>query len=143
MASKDQLKKATQEKRSEVAGWYEDVAARVESDPDYAEQFQEFAERFHTYSVRNQMLIFTQMPDATLCAGFNKWKAEGRVVRKGEKGICIMAPVSVKEKDKEGEVQKDKDGEEKKTLRFRVVRVFDVSQTDPLEEKNEGSEDSE
>lgn len=143
MASKAQMQKAAQEKRSELVGLYEDVADRVESDPDYAEQFGVFAERFHTYSSRNQMLIFAQMPDATICAGFNKWKAEGRVVRKGEKGICIMAPISVKEKNEDGEPQKNENGEEKKILRFRVVRVFDVSQTDPLEEKTGESEDSE
>ena len=50
--------------------------------------------RFHKYSVNNQMLIYMQKPDATLVAGFNKWRSRfGRNVMKGEKGIKIIAPL--------------------------------------------------
>ncbi len=50
--------------------------------------------RFHKYSVNNQMLIYMQKPDATLVAGFNKWRGRfGRNVMKGEKGIKIIAPL--------------------------------------------------
>lgn len=51
------------------------------------------AAKFHNYSFNNQLLIFLQRPDATHVAGFNRWKALGRMVRKGEKGIQILAPV--------------------------------------------------
>jgi hypothetical protein len=72
-------------------------------------------------------MIFLQRPDATVVAGFNRWKSLGRFVKKGEKGIAIFAPC--KEKTK---VQTE-DGDEK-TLQqvrgFRVVHVFDISQTE-------------
>ena len=49
--------------------------------------------RFHRYSVNNTMLIYMQRPDATHVAGFNKWRDQfGRSVKKGEKGIKIIAP---------------------------------------------------
>ena len=58
--------------------------------------------RFHRYSVNNTMLIYMQMPDATLVAGFNKWRDQfGRHVKKGEKGIQIIAPTPVLKKIQE------------------------------------------
>ena len=58
--------------------------------------------RFHRYSLNNTMLIFLQKPDATLVAGFNKWKDQfGRHVKKGEKGITIIAPTPYKKKIEE------------------------------------------
>ena len=59
--------------------------------------------RFHKYSLNNVMLIHAQRPDATLVAGFSKWKNSfGRHVKKGEKGIQILAPTPYKIKvDKE------------------------------------------
>ncbi|WP_088312713.1 ArdC family protein [Kineosporia sp. R_H_3] len=51
------------------------------------------AARFHTYSFGNTMLILAQRPDATAVAGYGAWKALGRQVSKGEKGIAILAPV--------------------------------------------------
>ena len=100
--------------------------------------------RFHKYSLNNVMLIHAQRPDATLVAGFNKWKNSfGRHVKKGEKGIQILAPTPYKIKQ---EAQKldpdtklpllDENGEpvtEEKEVTipmFKVVSVFDVSQTD-------------
>ncbi len=50
------------------------------------------ASRFHSYSLRNQLLIAAQRPEATRVAGFNTWKSLGRSVLKGERGIAIMAP---------------------------------------------------
>src|SRR5439155_9065405 len=52
------------------------------------------AARFHTYSLGNQLLIALQNPDATRVAGFEAWKALGRHVRKGERGIAILAPMT-------------------------------------------------
>ena len=48
--------------------------------------------RFHQYSFGNCMLIFMQKPDATHVAGFGRWKDLNRFVKKGEKGIAILAP---------------------------------------------------
>lgn len=76
--------------------------------------------RFPDYSFRNVMLIVQQRPDATHVAGFRAWKRVGRYVRKGEKGIVIVAPIPIPSRDDD-----DEPG-----LRFRAVHVFDVAQTD-------------
>ena len=106
--------------------------------------------RFHRYSVNNTMLIYMQRPDATLVAGFNKWKNQfERHVKKGEHGITIIAPTPYKKKIEEMKRDPDThalildaDGKavmEEKEIEipmFRPVKVFDVSQTDgkPLPE---------
>lgn len=95
--------------------------------------------RFHQYSFGNCMLIQMQKPDATFVAGFNRWKDLNRFVRKGEKGIAILAPLIGKRKNSEAkDSSKESDGEEdsKVLFGFRVVYVFDVSQTEgePLPE---------
>lgn len=55
--------------------------------------------RFHHYSYRNTLLILLQRPDATLVAGFHAWKQKfHRHVKKGETGICILAPMAYKYK---------------------------------------------
>ena len=84
--------------------------------------------RFHGYSINNLMLILSQRPDATRVAGFRTWQTMGRQVRKGEKGIAIMAPMLVRKNRHAKEADGDEDPEH--ILRFRVVHVFDVSQTD-------------
>jgi len=76
---------------------------------------------FHAYSFGNCMMIARQCPTATHVAGFRAWKKLGRQVIKGQKGICILAPL----------IGKRDDGEEgKKVFGFRAVHVFDVSQTE-------------
>lgn len=88
---------------------------------------------FHRYSFSNIMLIWNQKPDATRVAGFRTWKKLGRYVRKGEKGIAIIAPMLIKARE-DSQATEQRDNE--KMLRFRVVHVFDLSQTDgdPLPE---------
>ena len=106
--------------------------------------------KFHRYSVNNTMLIYMQKPEATLVAGFNKWKDQfERHVKKGEHGITIIAPTPYKKKIEEMKRDPDThapildaDGKavmEEKEIKipmFRPVKVFDVSQTDgkPLPE---------
>ena len=106
--------------------------------------------KFHRYSVNNTMLIYMQKPEATLVAGFNKWKNQfARHVKKGEHGITIIAPTPYKKKIEEMNRDPDThapildaDGKavmEEKEIEipmFRPVKVFDVSQTDgkPLPE---------
>jgi hypothetical protein len=85
--------------------------------------------RFHQYSIYNVFCILMSFPEATQVAGFQRWKSMGRYVKKGEKGIPILAPILVDENPD--------DPDSEKVLRgFKVVRVFDVSQTDgePLPE---------
>ena len=100
--------------------------------------------KFHRYSVNNTMLIYMQKPEATLVAGFNKWKNQfARHVKKGEHGITIIAPTPYKKKIEEMKRDPDThapildaDGKavmEEKEIEipmFRPVKVFDVSQTD-------------
>ena len=106
--------------------------------------------RFHRDSVNNTMLIYMQKPDATLVAGYNKWKNQfERHVKKGEHGITIIAPTPFKKKIEEQKLDPDtkapmldQDGKvimeerEVEIPMFRPVKVFDVSQTDgkPLPE---------
>lgn len=94
--------------------------------------------KFHNYSFGNVMLILMQCPNASLVAGFHKWKKEfGRTVKKGEKGIQILAPCPYKKfVDKE---KQNPDGtKETETVfeirqGFKVAYVFDVSQTEGRE----------
>lgn len=90
--------------------------------------------RFHRYSFGNVLLILSQRPDATHVAGFSTWKQLGRYVKKGEKGIVIIAPMSIRPKDDDAAGQQQEQA--RPILRFRGVYVFDVSQTDgePLPE---------
>jgi hypothetical protein len=85
---------------------------------------------FRRYSLHNTILIAMQRPEATRVAGYRAWQRLGRQVRKGEKGIAILAPMVRKEKDEDGN-----DTGEVRTF-FRAVWVFDVAQTagDPLPE---------
>ena len=109
----------------------------------YAEYLRTMS-RFHKYSVNNTMLIYMQKPDATLVAGFNKWRDQfERNVMQGEKGIKIIAPTPFKKKieqekrdpdtnlpmlDADGKVITEE--KEIKIPMFKPVTVFDVSQTD-------------
>ena len=94
--------------------------------------------RFHRYSTRNQMLITLQYPGATRVAGLKRWNALGRRVRKGERGIQILAPsvakVEVVAADPEtGAVGKKT---EERLVGFHPTTVFDIGQTEgePLPE---------
>ncbi len=84
----------------------------------------------HAYSANNCLLIASQAwargITPTHVAGFRAWLKLGRAVRKGQTGISIWAPMRIKARDEAGE-----ETGERKTL-FRVAKVFDVSQTDPL-----------
>ena len=100
--------------------------------------------KFHNYSFNNTMLIAMQKPDATLVAGFKAWQKNfDRHVKKGEKGIRILAPAPYKIKEERDKIDPvtqelllDKDGNPQKeeveiTIpAFRAVSVFDVAQTD-------------
>lgn len=126
-----------------------EITASIESGIQDLFQSEKYAQylrtmsRFHKYSVNNTMLIYMQKPDATLVAGFNKWKDQfERNVVKGEKGIKIIAPTPFKKKIEETKLDPDTklpvldvDGnvvtEEKevKIPMYKVVSVFDVAQT--------------
>jgi antirestriction protein ArdC len=88
--------------------------------------------RFHRYSWGNILLIYSQRPDASHVAGFHSWLKLRRFVRKGEKGIVILAPM-VGRKKSDDDLTEDA---QTRLFGFRAAHVFDVSQTDgePLPE---------
>ncbi|SFR12466.1 Antirestriction protein ArdC [Desulfoscipio geothermicus DSM 3669] len=96
-----------------------------------------FWSMFHRYSFGNILLIWTQKPQASLVAGIKTWNKAGRRVKKGEKGIKILAPKTYKKTvvDQETGVET----EEVRLAGFQVVTVFDVTQTEgkplPIEKK--------
>lgn len=106
------------------------------------QQYLNFCAKLPRYSVNNQILIMMQKPDATMCQSFTNWKEVNRHVRKGEKGIRILAPAPYKmQKEQEkvdasGKTVLDKDGEPvKETVEvtinaFKPVSTFDISQTE-------------
>ena len=103
--------------------------------------------KFHDYSLNNTLLIAFQRPDATLVAGYTAWQKQfGRQVQKGEKAIKILAPAPYKEKVEMEKIDPitrtpilDADGKPVREVQevtrpaFKVVSVFDVSQTEGRE----------
>jgi antirestriction protein ArdC len=86
--------------------------------------------RFHRYSLYNVLLIASQKPNASYVAGFRTWNGLGRFVKKGEKGILILAPIVRRKPENEEE---NRDDVSASIAGFRAAYVFDVSQTDGKE----------
>lgn len=109
----------------------EDALERLEAgvsrilDGEEFKRYLSVAAKFHYYSANNCLMILMQRPDATRVAGYRAWQSMGRQVRKGEKGIYILAPISrkVAEDEETGEAVRALVG-------FKTTTVFDVSQTD-------------
>ena len=106
-----------------------DTLAKAVDEVRASEAFQRFLTvqaRFHKYSWHNTLLIGMQRPEASQVAGYRTWQKLGRQVRKGETGIAIFAPCPFSR-----EVERDNgETETESGIYFRVVHVFDVSQTD-------------
>ncbi len=136
-------KQTNKEKLKDITDSIERGIEELFQSDKYAEYLRTMS-RFHRYSVNNTMLIYMQKPDATLVAGFNKWRDQfERNVMKGEKGIKIIAPTPYKKKIEQEKRDPDTnlpmldaDGKviiEEKEIKipmFKPVTVFDVSQTD-------------
>ena len=136
-------KRSNKDRMKEITEQLERGIREVFESGQYAEYLSVMS-RFHTYSARNQVLIHMQRPDATLLAGFNKWKNQfSRHVKRGERGITIIAPTPLKKKIEEMKLDPDtkaplldKDGNaiiverEIEIPMFKPVSVFDVSQTE-------------
>ena len=136
-------KQSSRDRLKEITASIEDSIKELFQSESYAQYLQTMS-RFHHYSVNNQVLIHMQKPDATLVAGFNKWKNQfGRNVIKGEHGIKIIAPTPLKKKIEQEKLDPDTqlpmldaDGKiitEEKTIQipmYKPVTVFDVSQTE-------------
>ena len=118
----------TARKNLEVA--HQRLVEQVEqfADSEQWKIYLDVARRFHHYSPNNIALILSQRSDATQVASFSRWRSLGRSVRAGESGIKILAPCRYRV---EGEVRGDSSqGEQWRIGGFRVVHVFDVSQTE-------------
>jgi N-terminal domain of anti-restriction factor ArdC len=103
------------------------VQALVDGD-DWRE-FLAVATRFHRYSANNVFLILAQRPDATRVAGYRRWQSLGRQVRKGERGIAILAPCVYRARALD-HAEANEAPEVARVLRgFRAAHVWDVSQT--------------
>lgn len=123
----------------------EDVAHRMNNyinDMKSTDKFKDFlntTSKFHNYSMRNIVLIAQQKPDSTLVAGYNSWKNNfERQVQKGAQSIKIIAPIIKKKEhdklDKQGNVQRDNQGNPQKEVKptivgYRTHNVFDISET--------------
>lgn len=95
---------------------------------DRLQKYLDVMARFPRYSFNNCILVALQFPEAKIVQGFHAWKKLGRTVKKGEKGIGIIAPMIGRKKNDEG-VKRD-ESNEKSIFGFKVVHVFDVSQTE-------------
>ena len=102
---------------------------------DTYKQYLTTMSKFHNYSPRNIQLILMQNPEASHVASFKKWKDEfERSVNKGEKSLRIFAPMTLKRRDpKTNEPLLDENGNEQTFTSFKLVPVFDVSQTNGKE----------
>ncbi len=139
----ENTKQSNKERLKDITDSIERGIEELFQSEKYAEYLRTMS-RFHKYSVNNTMLIYMQKPDATLVAGFNKWRDQfERNVMKGEKGIKIIAPTPYKKKIEQEKLDPDTnlpmfdaDGKaitEEKEIKipmFKPVTVFDVSQTD-------------
>ncbi len=136
----------------EITDKLEQGVAEVFQSDNY-KQFLDTMAKFPRYSVNNNILIMMQKPDAQICQSFTGWKDMNRFVKKGEKGIKILAPAPYtiqREQarlDESGNPMLDKDGEpimesvELKVNAFKVVNTFDISQTEGQELPSLGVEE--
>jgi antirestriction protein ArdC len=119
----EQIKEITEKATEQL------VAALQEGHSETFTAYLKAIGRFHRYSLHNVMLIASQKPNASHVAGFRTWNELGRFVKKGEKGILILAPI-VRRKT---EAKKDSEDNATSITGFRAAYVFDVSQTDGTE----------
>lgn len=133
--TKAQERTAAIDARLEKLAALTDAASKTQAVQEYLTT----AAKFYKYSFCNQMLIAMQRPDASAVAGYQAWKKNfDRQVKKGEKGIAILAPIVIKAPKLETEDDEDETPVHRaQTIRgFKVVYVFDVTQTEgePLPE---------
>lgn len=152
MARKN-TKRTAAERAEQAKELQASIAAQVEElrDSEQWRRYLDFLQAFHTYSLGNVLLILSQCPEATHVAGFRKWQGLGRQVRKGERALKIFGYSTKKitrddEEDQEQEqgpthTREDENGQRVTVrVRYPVLSVFDISQTDPIEGVEQVSE---
>lgn len=143
MAHKKKTAEAIRNEVNEAYTELENGLQELMTSEKYLDFLNTMAER-PRYSFNNTVLVYLQKPDATFLAGYGKFRETyGHQVIQGEKGIKIFAPIIRKKKNNliEGEIEKSKDNKEEKEeetiVGFRMVKIFDISQTKPIMEKTE------
>ncbi len=143
MAHKKKSAEAIRNEVNEAYAELENGLQELMTSEKYLDFLNTMAER-PRYSFNNTVLVYLQKPDATFLAGYGKFRETyGHQVIQGEKGIKIFAPIIRKKKNNliEGEIEKSKDNKEEKEeetiVGFRMVKIFDISQTKPIMEKTE------
>ncbi len=138
-------RKEQEERIKELTDTLEKGIQLVFNSDDYKDYLKTMS-RFHQYSYNNAMLIHLQAPDASYVAGYRTWQTMDRQVKKGEKGITILAPCPyTKQREVEvvdpatHELKRDEDGnpvremKEFKYTGFKTTTVFDIGQTEGKE----------
>jgi len=135
MATRKRRRALSDEERAEKRAAERELMAKAIEQLRSSEGWQRWLRvrrHFHSYSFHNQLLIAFQRPGATRVAGFRRWLSLGYAVRKGERGLSIWAPCPPsKKKLREWREAGADPGERPRTF-FRMVKVFDRSQVDPL-----------
>lgn len=129
-----------QEKMQAALNRIEEGLATINTDEDWL-NYLSFQSKFYNYSFRNAMLIYAQNPEASYVKGYRAWNELGRYVKKGAKGLAILAPCfkkveDFKEPENKSEYQ-DSEGEKvtKKVISgFRITYVFDIADMDGSDE---------
>ena len=128
-------KKSKREKRyEEASALLEHGLGRIQRDPERMRQYLAFRAHFHQYSFQNALLIQEQLSGARFCKGYRKWQNVGRQVQKGESGLLIFVPFVRKVRTQEEADDKGKEIGEKALFGFGTGYVFDISQTEPIED---------
>ncbi|MHB8132897.1 MAG: ArdC-like ssDNA-binding domain-containing protein [Anaerolineaceae bacterium] len=122
------------ELNSKITNFVKDLAKETDEAriSQTMQNYLQFCASFYNYSLNNQFLIFLFRSNATLVAGYHDWLKKHRYVKKGERGIPILAPIPMTEEDDNGK-------KVVKQMRFKTVYVFDIAQTEgePLPETPE------
>ena len=124
----------TQQKIQEALTKIDEGLAQINSNKEWL-HFLTFQSMFYSYSFSNTMLIFMQKPNASYVKGYSAWKALGRYVRRGEKGIAIFAPCFKKVDSQQDAALTGEEKEKGKVLcGFRICYVYDIQSTDGNDE---------
>ena len=133
--NKDLLKARIDQYIIDLANATDEVALSAE-----IRRYLTFFSKFHSYSFYNRMLIFIQKPDATKVGSFKLWETKFRRVKKGSKAIKVLAPLGSPKVDtstSSDDAELDTLGSRPMVTRFRAVNVFDVSDTEPIDERGD------
>jgi len=137
MATRKRRRALSDEERAEKRAAERELMAKAIEQLRSSEGWQRWLRvrrHFHSYSFHNQLLIAFQRPGATRVAGFRRWLSLGYAVRKGERGLSIWAPCPPSKKKLREWREAGADPDNRPRTYFRMVKVFDRSQVDPLPE---------